>query len=115
MELRINTRRKKKVGKRKIPNISKAPPKKSCIQDGGDVVKKLEELEKTVKTENEKENVNAKSKEETKESGTESEIGEFEDEEEEEENDYLASYFDNGESYLDEEEDNLDDKDGGIY
>ena len=37
------------------------------------------------------------------------------EEDEEEDNDYLASYFDNGESYLDEEDDTLDDKEGGIY
>jgi len=37
------------------------------------------------------------------------------DEQEIEENDYLSNYFDNGESYLDDEEDTLDEQDGGVY
>ncbi|KAG0424496.1 hypothetical protein HPB47_028283 [Ixodes persulcatus] len=99
----------KKVKKR--PKVSK-PSKAANL----DVQKKLQALEETeakagsAGEEEEEEEVK-------KEPGTGEEEGEEEeelDEEEmEEETDYASGYFDNGESYLDEEDDNLDD--GPVY
>ncbi|CAN8005253.1 unnamed protein product [Ixodes hexagonus] len=99
---------------KKRPKASK-PTKAANL----DVQKKLQALEETEakagsggEEEEEEEEAGVK-----KEPGTGEEEGEEEeelDEEEmEEETDYVSGYFDNGESYLDEEDDNLDD--GPVY
>lgn len=81
------------------------------IGAGVDVKKTLEELEAL---ENVVENEQSdEEKEEAEEEGVVIEE-EYEEEEQEEGTDYNSNYFDNGEGYLDEEEDNLDD-DGPIY
>ncbi|XP_064475083.1 DNA-directed RNA polymerase III subunit RPC7-like isoform X5 [Ornithodoros turicata] len=84
-----------------------------------DIEQKLRALEETEgKAENEESTVEddrlrkkIKQEQDSEDQEVEEEV---EDEEElEEETDYVAGYFDNGESYLDEEDDNLDD--GPVY
>lgn len=108
-ELKIRVRKAAKIKatmKAKVPNTNKGKP------DKDNVLKKLEELEKQApKLDEEKE-------EEEKEDEEENEVDEEEellDEDDlEEETDYNMTYFDNGENYgIDDEDDNLDD--GPIY
>lgn len=83
---------------------------------------RLEELEKKEEQQSDAEGggdeVEGKEEEEEKEGEEEDGVmDEYEDDDPDEEmdegTDYINSYFDNGESYLDEEDDNLDD--GPIY
>jgi len=86
------------------------------------LVNRLDELEKKEEQQSDAEGGGdeAEGKEEEEEKEGEGEEGAMDDMEEEdldeemdEGTDYINNYFDNGESYLDEEEDNLDD--GPIY
>uniref|UniRef100_T1J8X1 DNA-directed RNA polymerase III subunit n=1 Tax=Strigamia maritima TaxID=126957 RepID=T1J8X1_STRMM len=77
---------------------------------------KLKELEEKENNEPSDEDKDDEEKEKPKvkvyKEDEEDEVSEIEEEYDEEiDTDYLTSYFDNGEKYLDEEEDNLDDED----
>ena len=113
----------------KNPGISKATKRKSTIRSNlknkrvrtdisGDInghLDKLEEKEGKV-AEDESETKELKSKETEKDNDgevDEEDLEEMDDEEMDDETDYARDYFDNGEGYLDEEDDNLDE--GGIY
>lgn len=83
------------------------------------MIDRLDELEKKEEQQSDTEGGDeeeGKEDEEEKEDGEEAAVDDMEDdldEEMDEGTDYINSYFDNGESYLDEEDDNLDD--GPIY
>ncbi|XP_002130699.2 DNA-directed RNA polymerase III subunit RPC7-like [Ciona intestinalis] len=100
-ELKVAVRKK-----RLAQNIGPPPKLVKHLKTGADITKTLDALEKKESKTDHEENEEEEEQEENFEN---------EEEQEEDENDYLTSYFDNGENYLDEEEDNLDDKDGGIY
>ena len=105
-ELQITVRKRKSASKTAplvIPNLKKA--KISTEKSDDEVKKRLEELEKT----------DAEKVSDEEDSEMEEDNLEIIEEENEEENDYLSNYFDNGESYLDEEDDTLDEQDGGVY
>ncbi|XP_076305239.1 RNA polymerase III subunit G [Tachypleus tridentatus] len=97
---------KLKAPKRKLSQVGNKP---SCKKQRGNVdvnsrLEELESLEQTKESDEEEEK-----KEEAEEEG-EVEGDEVIDEEDlEEETDYAMNYFDNGDAYLDEEDDNLDD------
>ncbi|XP_067000533.1 DNA-directed RNA polymerase III subunit RPC7-like [Anabrus simplex] len=101
------TKQKRKAGAAKTTS-AKVPKKLEDIDN------RLKELEKNEEQDDEEEGEAENDKDEEKE-------GEVEDGEEEEEvdeemdegTDYANNYFDNGESYIDEEDDNLDD--GPVY
>lgn len=101
-EIRIKKRRHSKQ-----PNASKKR-KKNVSQD--DIKNKLEQLET-----NEKSETSEEEQEEEKDDDEEGDKDEeelYDEEEQEEGTDYIVNYFDNGEEYLDDD-DNLDD--GPIY
>ena len=93
------------------------PPSK-VARSHGDLSKHLDKLEQSERS-------GGASKEEAKKEGDDSDKddeegsdnaedeGEEADEEMDEDGDYARDYFDNGEGYLDDDEDNLDE--GGIY
>ena len=98
------------------PNLNS----KRRVSGGEDIKKKLDELENREKNEND--GTGAKSGGEDDDSDEDAEgqkdqgsdvEGDEADEEMDDDTDYAKDYFDNGEGYLDEEEDNLDE--GGIY
>ncbi|KAK7791712.1 hypothetical protein R5R35_000286 [Gryllus longicercus] len=96
------------------PQIKGKSSKK--VRFAEDVSTKLDELEK-LEEQGDVEEKSEENKEEEKEEGEQQE-GELEEEEDQDEEmddgtDYVNNYFDNGESYLDEEDDNLDD--GPVY
>ncbi|XP_039265145.2 DNA-directed RNA polymerase III subunit RPC7-like [Styela clava] len=105
-ELKIEMKRKRKASKKIAPKLVEKKKAESVNEE--EVKKKLDELEKK--------DQNPEAQKAGDANDTESEVElEIDEVDEDEGNDYLTSYFDNGESYLDEEEDTLDDKDGGIY
>jgi len=80
-----------------------------------DITDKLEAKERKV-GEDDNETKESKSKDPEKDNEgdvDEDDLEEMDDEEMDDETDYARDYFDNGEGYLDEEDDNLDE--GGIY
>lgn len=90
-------------------------PRKRSISNINTWLEELEKKETTEDSENvdeEKENKNEKDEENEKEEAEEGEEDDL-DEEMDEGTDYNQNYFDNGEGYLDDEDDNLDD--GPIY
>ncbi|KAJ8029101.1 DNA-directed RNA polymerase III subunit RPC7-like [Holothuria leucospilota] len=107
------TQRKRKVVKQHDvkPTIPKTPRVTDDV--GKEIVKSLETLEKkedeSAKTENKEGDDNDEDEEENESGGDE---GDYYEDEEEEGNDYLVSYFDPGEDYLDEDDGN---DDGPIY
>ncbi|XP_076040220.1 DNA-directed RNA polymerase III subunit RPC7-like isoform X1 [Oratosquilla oratoria] len=101
--------KRKKAGKTVKPNVKKVRWAKE-VKDVSQTLEELEKKEATVGSDEEGEEEG-----ETK-TTNEEEIEEIEgevDEEMDEGTDYANSYFDNGESYIDEEDDALDD--GGVY
>ncbi len=90
------------------PNLSKSRKKV-------DTEKLLEKLEKAEKTDKDASGSDASDNEgdDNESTKNEEEIEDDVDEEMDEGNDYANNYFDNGEGYLDDDEDNLDE--GGIY
>ncbi|KAH9370286.1 hypothetical protein HPB48_007377 [Haemaphysalis longicornis] len=110
-ELKISKKKKKA---RKSPLKSS----KGCdaIATGIDIQKKLQALEETEgkaeSGEEEEEATEKKPKDADDEDGEEA-VEDIDEEELEEETDYVSGYFDNGEGYLEDEEDNLDD--GAVY
>uniref|UniRef100_A0A8C5TEM1 RPC7L polymerase n=1 Tax=Malurus cyaneus samueli TaxID=2593467 RepID=A0A8C5TEM1_9PASS len=97
-ELKIRVRRLRKG--RTAPLI----PKQHVVPDKEETIKKLESLEKK------EEEVTSEEEEEKEEEeeGKEEEEEEYDEEEHEEETDYVLSYFDNGESFGPDSDDNGD-------
>ena len=95
------------------PNLS---VKRAKIDPSGDINSHLDKLEAKEgdADEDETDVKESKGKESDKENdGEEEDLEDIDDEEMDDETDYARDYFDNGEGYLDEEDDNLDE--GGIY
>ncbi|NWW56395.1 RPC7L polymerase, partial [Ifrita kowaldi] len=97
-ELKIRVRRLRKG--RTTPLV----PKQHVVLDKEETIKKLESLEKK------EEEVTSEEEEEKEEEeeGKEEEEEEYDEEEHEEETDYVLSYFDNGESFGPDSDDNGD-------
>jgi len=95
------------------PNLS---AKRAKVGRTGDINSHLDKLEAKEGEEDDSEVKEGKGKDSDKENdgeGGEEDIEDIDDEEMDDETDYARDYFDNGEGYLDEEDDNLDE--GGIY
>ncbi|KAJ4452312.1 hypothetical protein ANN_03832 [Periplaneta americana] len=101
------------AGKRRRTSPSAAASKRA--KKTVDISNRLDELEKKEEQQSDGEAEGAEDEEEDKEAEGEGEDLEEEDldEEMDEGTDYINNYFDNGESYLDEDDDNLDD--GPVY
>ena len=103
--------------KRKCASVPNLTAKRARTDSSGDINVHLDKLE-AKEQESEKEETDEKEGAETKDSddketdGADDDLEEV-DEEMDDETDYAKDYFDNGEGYLDEEDDNLDE--GGIY
>ncbi|XP_039615264.1 DNA-directed RNA polymerase III subunit RPC7 isoform X2 [Polypterus senegalus] len=91
--------------KKKKSNIQKAKPSASLNKE--DVLSKLEALEKQDGDKSDEEGEKKKEKEKEEDEDAEPEEEEY-DEEAEEENDYISSYFDNGEDFEAGSDDNMD-------
>ena len=106
-----------KPAKKRKSGAGSRPPNK-VARSHKDISKHLDKLEQSEKQadgagiKKEAKNEDDSDKEDDDGSGGE-EDGEEVDEEMDEDGDYARDYFDNGEGYLDEEDDNLDE--GGIY
>ena len=97
------------------PNLRNKRAKTDITGDINGHLDKLEAKERKV-GEDDNENKESKSKDPEKDNEgdiDEDDLEEIDDEEMDDETDYARDYFDNGEGYLDEEDDNLDE--GGIY
>ncbi|XP_030642729.1 DNA-directed RNA polymerase III subunit RPC7 [Chanos chanos] len=79
-------------------------PKKVSFEDKADVLTKLDELEKNQDDKSDEE----KEEKKTQEEDEEVEGEEYDEEELEEENDYIASYFEDGDDYGAGSDDNMD-------
>lgn len=108
----LKLKKKVKRAKKIIPKLKTM--KQKPIPDE-DIKKKLEELEKQDSANPDPANKKDSDQEDEEESESDAEIEIENIEEDEDENDYMNPYFDNGESYLDQEEDALGDNDRGIY
>ncbi|NWY07158.1 RPC7L polymerase, partial [Nothoprocta ornata] len=98
-ELRIRVRRLRTGGTPVLP-----PPRKQRPPlDKEEAIKKLESLEKK-----EEEVTSEEEEKEEEEEGKEEEEEEYDEEEHEEETDYIMSYFDNGEDFGADSDDNAD-------
>ncbi|NXK39602.1 RPC7 polymerase, partial [Piprites chloris] len=73
-----------------------------------DVIKKIEELEKKDDEEEKSEDEKNKTKDKEGEDDEEAEPEEYDEEEHEEENDYISSYFDDGDDFGADSDDNMD-------
>ncbi|XP_075397385.1 DNA-directed RNA polymerase III subunit RPC7 isoform X1 [Tenrec ecaudatus] len=108
----------RKKCKRAVPKSKKAEDasKASSVTNSVDVLKKIEELEKRGDGEKsdeeteEKEGGKAKNQEgdDEEEEDAAAEQEEYDEEEQEEENDYINSYFDNGDDFGADSDDNMD-------
>ena len=105
------TKRKSKI----TPNLRAKRARTDISGDINGHLDKLEEREgKAGDDENEAKESKLKDQDKDNEGDVEEEdLEEMDDEEMDDETDYARDYFDNGEGYLDEEDDNLDE--GGIY
>ncbi|NWV12722.1 RPC7 polymerase, partial [Ptilonorhynchus violaceus] len=95
--------------KPKKANKKGAKPKKaknSELKSNLDVIKKIEELEK--KDEEEEKSEDEKDKRKDKEGEDDEEPEEYDEEEHEEENDYISSYFEDGDDFGAVSDDNMD-------
>ncbi|XP_043935927.1 DNA-directed RNA polymerase III subunit RPC7-like isoform X1 [Protopterus annectens] len=97
-ELKIKVRKQQK----EKPSVVIPRRMKNIRVDKEEIIKKLETLEKK------EEEVVSDEEEKEKEDEEEAEEEEEYDEEHEEETDYIMSYFDNGEDYADDSDDNMD-------
>ncbi|XP_054567556.1 DNA-directed RNA polymerase III subunit RPC7-like isoform X2 [Eptesicus fuscus] len=97
-ELRIRVRKLQK--ERTTILLPKRPPK--TTEDKEETIQKLETLEKK------EEEVTSEEDEEKEEEKEEEEEEEYDEEEHEEETDYIMSYFDNGEDFGVDSDDNMD-------
>lgn len=97
-ELKIKVRKPQK----EKPSVVIPKRMKNVRVDKEEIIKKLETLEKK------EEDVVSDEEEKEKEEEEEAEEEEEYDEEHEEETDYIMSYFDNGEEYADDSDDNMD-------
>ncbi|XP_053331102.1 DNA-directed RNA polymerase III subunit RPC7-like [Spea bombifrons] len=98
-ELKIKVRKVKK----EKSSIVLPKHKQKLPLDKEEIIKKLENLEKK------EEEVSSEEEEENKEEGEEKEEEEeYDEEEHEEETDYIMSYFDNGEEFGGDSDDNMD-------
>jgi len=110
---------RKKTAARKRPAEARRGKAGKASGSAADVSQKLEMLEKREKLEKDGKDAAAGNKGEDDEEGDQngednaSDVEEEKDEEMDEGTDYVNSYFDNGEGYADDEDDNLDE--GGIY
>lgn len=110
-ELKIS--KKKKKARKSLQKSSKGC---DAIATGIDIQKKLQALEETEgkgDSGEEEEEVSEKKPKDADDEDEEEGVEDIDEEELEEETDYVAGYFDNGEGYLEEEDDNLDD--GAVY
>ena len=92
--------------------------KRARTEISSDINSHLDKLEAKEGKASEEENEAKESKSKNQEKDNDAEVEEedpeeIDDEEMDDETDYARDYFDNGEGYLDEEDDNLDE--GGIY
>ncbi|XP_054842742.1 DNA-directed RNA polymerase III subunit RPC7 [Eublepharis macularius] len=92
--------------KKKITKGGKLKTKPAVSKANVDVLKKLEELEK--KSDGEKSDEEEKEKERGEEEEEAEEPDEYDEEEHEEENDYISSYFEDGDDYGAGSDDNMD-------
>ncbi|XP_028270999.1 DNA-directed RNA polymerase III subunit RPC7 [Parambassis ranga] len=96
---------KKKQSRAKTAGTKKKTVKIAC-KDAADVLTKLDEL---AKKDNEKSDDETEKKKTGEEDGEdEVEAEDFEEEDIEEDNDYIESYFDNGEDFAADSDDNMD-------
>lgn len=97
------------------PNINKAAKKVKAVDDVLDKLEKAETKEKAGDDDEDKSNDEDSDKDERESVAGNDDVEDDEnmDEELDEGTDYANNYFDNGENYLDDEDDNLDE--GGIY
>jgi len=113
---RIPSELKPKLKKRKsttaVPHLSKRNDAKTRALPVANLDEKLKVLESQEKETSEVEDEEKKEEDEDEDREVEEDLDNY-DEEQEEETDYISSYFDNGENYNDDEDDNLDD--GAIY
>lgn len=106
----------RKKGKKGDPKskMAKAADRGPSLTNSADVLKKIEELEKRgdgekSDEENEdKEGSKEKDKDGDDEDGDEAEQEEYDEEEQEEENDYINSYFEDGDDFGVDSDDNMD-------
>ncbi|XP_030049239.1 DNA-directed RNA polymerase III subunit RPC7 [Microcaecilia unicolor] len=99
-EMKPRKKKKLKVVKQKKTNI---PAARSNV----DVLKKIEELEKKGDAEKSDEETEEKEKKEDEEEAEE-EADAYDEEEQEEENDYISSYFEDGDEFGEGSDDNMD-------
>lgn len=108
--------RPRKRGKKVDPKskMAKAADRGPSLINSADVLKKIEELEKRGDGErSDEENEDKEGSKEKDEDGDDedsdnSEEEEYDEEEQEEENDYINSYFDNGDDFYADSDDNMD-------
>lgn len=98
-ELRIRVR---KPLKEKAPTVPR--PSKQTHVDKEEIIRKLETLEKKEEVSSDEEGEKRKKQDEEEQEGEE----EYDEEEFEEETDYIMSYFDNGEEFGGDSDDNMD-------
>ncbi|XP_010734045.3 DNA-directed RNA polymerase III subunit RPC7 [Larimichthys crocea] len=101
---------KELMPQKKKPRSKPATKKKTVIsrKETEDVLSKLEELAKKDDTNPEKSDDETEKKPGNKEEEEELEAEEYEEEDIEEDNDYIESYFDNGEDFGANSDDNMD-------
>ena len=113
-ELCPSTSDKKSTKRQKSTPKPRVPTKKSKVENPDDLLDKLEKAEKNDKGNEGSDAEGSDNDDDDNESTKNEEIEEDEpDEEMDDGTDYANNYFDNGDGYLDEEEDNIDE--GGIY
>lgn len=100
-ELRVRPLKPRPSGPSPAPRQTEAPQKKQASAEKEEVLLKLETLEQ-------KETGSDEEEEEKKQDEEEAEEEEYDEEELEEETDYIMSYFDNGEDFGADSDDNMD-------
>ncbi|XP_053183831.1 RNA polymerase III subunit GL b [Scomber japonicus] len=105
-ELRVHVRKTPKDGSEVRCSKTSSGPKKKKVKEKEEVLIKLESLEKKEEQESsEEEEGEEKKKQEEEEAEAEEE---YDEEEFEEETDYIMSYFDNGEEFGGDSDENMD-------
>lgn len=102
-ELRIHVKKPSRVG----VSLKSEPEKKKKVKEKEEVLLKLETLEKKEEQESSDEEEGQEKKKQQEEEEADAEE-EYDEEEFEEETDYIMSYFDNGEEFGGDSDDNMD-------
>ncbi|XP_067365207.1 RNA polymerase III subunit GL b isoform X2 [Channa argus] len=102
-ELKVHVKKPCREGSNKVPLTQK----KKRVKEKEEVLLKLESLEKKEEQQSEEEEEEGEEKKKQEEEEAEGEE-EYDEEEFEEETDYIMSYFDNGEDFGGDSDDNLD-------